>query len=124
VKQYVAGGSFQPFNKGAGAKCYPAGATWQPALVQLASNYHPYIPGTGTVHIADLQFHVTGAVPGNSIVQSLFNPVADGWADSNFVFSLNAVFGSAWIIPEPTTAMLVGVGFLGLVAAARRRRHA
>jgi hypothetical protein len=126
VKQYVAGGSFQPFNAGAGATCDNPGATWQPALTQLA-NYHPYTPyGPGSVYIADLQFHVMG-VPGNTFVQSLFNPLVDGWADNSFAFSLNAVLGAATVhvnvIPEPTTALLVGIGFLGLLAAGRRRRR-
>jgi hypothetical protein len=122
VAQYVAGGSFQPFNKGAGATCDNPGSTWQPALTQLA-NWHPYAPyGPGKLHVADLQFHVTG-MGGNLVVRSFFNPLADGWADNNFTFSLNAVFGSAWIVPEPTTAMLVGLGFIGLLAASNRRRR-
>jgi hypothetical protein len=120
--QYVAGGSFQPFNKGDGATCDTPGTSWQPALVQLA-NYQPYLAGPGVLHIADLQFHVLG-VAGNTIVQSLFNPVADGWGDNNFVFALNATFSDATVhvIPEPTTALLVGIGFIGLLAAGRRRR--
>ncbi|MHC4714794.1 MAG: PEP-CTERM sorting domain-containing protein, partial [Planctomycetota bacterium] len=100
--------------------CDTPGTSWQPALVQLA-NWQPYLAGPGSLHIADLQFHVTGAF-GNNVVQSLMNPVADGWGDNNFVFTLNATFGSATInvIPEPTTAILVGIGFLALVAAGRR----
>jgi hypothetical protein len=78
----------------------------------------------GTVHIANITFHVTGAVGGNTVLQSFFHPLFDGWHDNNSVFSLNAVFGSAMAyVPEPATAILVGVGLISLIATGRRMRR-
>jgi hypothetical protein len=119
--QLVAGGSFEPF-LGSSAVCTVGGGVVGLFDQQEVS---PYLTtGAGTVHIADITFHVTGAVKGNSIVQSFFHPTKGGWGDNNANFSLNAVFGAATVhvIPEPTTAILVGIGFLGLLAAGRRRR--
>ena len=123
VAQYVAGGSFMPFNSGTGSTCDNALPGLQPALTQLVVTYQPYLPGPGSLHVADLVFHVLGA-PGNTVVQALMRPGYDGWAANNFVTSLNATFVNATVhvIPEPTTAILVGVGFIGLLAAGRRRR--
>lgn len=125
--QYVAGGSFQPL-LGAGATCptAPSGPGYQGGLDQQTpiGSGLPYLPGPGSVHIADLQFHVTAMFFGNTVVQSLMNPLPDGWGDNNLAFSLNAVFGTARarLAPEPTTGMLVGTGLLGLLAARRKRR--
>jgi hypothetical protein len=123
--QYVAGGRFEPI-MGSTYPCIAASPGLQPAVGQQAVGppwtNDPYLPGPGKLEIASLQFHVTGLVPGNTIVDSFFNPLADGWADNDLVFSLNGVLGTATVhAPEPTTAILVGCGLLSLVAAGRRR---
>jgi hypothetical protein len=123
VGQYVAGGYFQPaLGKAAFCNTSVAGIVGQMDQ-QAALGYLPYLPGPGAIHVADIVFHVVGG-SGNTVVQSFFDPIFDGWGSNAHVFSLNATFGSATvnIIPEPTTAILVGAGFLGLLAAGRRRR--
>ena len=124
--QLVAGGSFQPAGAPM-ATCPLPYPDEQPSLGQMA-NSPPYLPGPGYLHIADLVFHVTGGVDGNTVVQSFFNPVSDGWTDNNWIFSLNAIHGTATVhvdLPElePNAALLVGCGFLSLLAVGRRRRR-
>ena len=122
--QIVAGGSFAPL-LGGGAACTLGGGI-AGLMDQQGAAGAGYLPtGSGAVHIADITFHVTGAVGGNSVLQSFFDPILGGWLDNASAFSLNAVFGSATVhvIPEPATAILVGAGFLGLLAAGRRGRR-
>ena len=119
--QTVGGGSFAPIP----ASTCAIGGGIVGQMNQFTGAGSGYLPtGPGTIHVADITFHVVG-LPGNTVVQSFFDPILDGWLDINSTFSLNAVFGSATVhvIPEPATAILVGAGFLGLLAAGRRGRR-
>jgi hypothetical protein len=120
-KQTVAGGSFLPL-LGSRSACLAASPGLQPAMDQQAG-WLPYLGTGGTLDIGSLVFHVIGA-GGNTVVSSFFNPAGDGWLDNAYAFSLNATLNDATVhvIPEPTTAILVGLGFMGLLAAGRRRR--
>jgi hypothetical protein len=119
---YVAGGSFAPL-LGPKANCPAPAPGLQPSVDQQAG-YLPYIAGGGTFLAARLVFHVTGAVGGNTVVTTFFNPATDGWGDGSYQFSqiANHAAATVHVIPEPTTVLLVGAGFLGLLAAGRRRR--
>jgi hypothetical protein len=120
-KQTVAGGSFLPL-LGSRSPCLAASPGLQPAMDQQAG-WLPNVGSGGTLDVGSLVFHVLGA-PGNTVVSAFFNPAGDGWLDNGYAFSLNANLGAATVhvIPEPTTAILVGAGFIGLLAAGRRRR--
>jgi hypothetical protein len=77
------------------------------------------------VYIATLVFHVTGAA-GDGIGEIFPQVDANGWALKVGGVNLPAntttpVGGIAVITPEPTTALLVGLGLIGLGVAGRRR---
>jgi hypothetical protein len=119
---WVAGGTFAPIL--GKSTCPTPSPGLQPALDQQAGAL-PYMPGVHTFLAAELVFHVTGLVTGNSVVSTFFRPGSEGWGDGDFMFSDIATHGSATVhvIPEPRTALLVACGFLGLIAAGRRRRQ-
>ena len=87
-------------------------------------------PPAGTYHIGTAVFHVTAnaATDGADIISGLFAGVdfianATGDVSGGLNIKSQTLFGTATVnIPEPGTAALLGVGLLGLVLAARRRR--
>jgi len=82
------------------------------------------VPG-GTVVIGQLLLEILPApdVPGTSlgllIVSYNNNGVTNAGADPNL--TIDPSFTNAQVVPEPTTAALLGLGLLGLAFAGRRR---
>ncbi|UCC62289.1 MAG: PEP-CTERM sorting domain-containing protein, partial [Anaerolineae bacterium] len=112
--------TWQPITGGQ-ADCPTPSAGLQPGMNQEAA-WTPHTVGD-TVQIGTLVFHQALAWRFNHVVTP-FMSINDGWADGNwYPVHFNAVFNDATVmIPEPATAILVGAGFLGLLAAGRRRR--
>jgi hypothetical protein len=75
--------------------------------------------GDGTVHIGSIVFHVNGAAAVSGCVDcTAFGSTGDGITGS----SLGVItFNGLTVVPEPTTASLLGLGLLGLTVAGRRR---
>jgi hypothetical protein len=72
-------------------------------------------------------FHPVGSVTdtGTELLQAIIVPGLDGFLNGNFYRITDETLNSAWLyiaIPEPGTASLLGLGLLGLIVAARRRR--
>lgn len=121
-EQTAGGGTWAPL-VGNDANCPTSSAGLQRGIDQFAASFPD---SAGTLKIGSLTFHVTGMTPGNFSYSFVtpFMSVDDGWIDGNLNLSFNAVFNNATVIvPEPATAMLVGAGFIGLIAAGRRRRR-
>ena len=100
-------------------------------IQSYSGGQNPTVPApAGTYHIGTAVWHVTAnlATDGPDIISGLFAPVdaivngTDGVSGGLNIKS-KTLFGTASVnIPEPGTAALLGVGLLGLVLAARRRR--
>ena len=73
--------------------------------------------------ITTLVFHVADTGDGELTVTPYFNPPADviGDADNNDIASQFALNSVSIHTPEPTTALLFGLGLLGIAYAGRRR---
>jgi len=86
-----------------------------------------FFPGL-TVQIASVKFHVDGT--GANAITGCFNCDPDGASGDNMIgdvallgpdLSGQTTFNGLNIVPEPTTASLLGLGLLGLGVAGRRR---
>lgn len=81
-------------------------------------------PGTFTdVWITTLVFHVVDPGDGQLVVTPYFSPSGDviGDANNQDVAPLFALNSATIYTPEPTTALLFGLGLLGIAYAGRRR---
>ena len=82
--------------------------------------------GSGTgIYIATLVFHIEPGFTGGSVELSLTSggnvlQASGSIVDPNTV-PLSAPIVLTGVVPEPTTAMLIGLGVLGLAVAGRRR---
>ena len=75
--------------------------------------------GTG-IYIATLVFHITPQFAGGTI--TLCITCGGNILNANGANQGNVTLGpDIVLVPEPTTAMLIGIGILGLAAAGRRR---
>jgi hypothetical protein len=77
------------------------------------------------IHIATMVFHVTGA-PGDGVGEIGLLADGNGWTlrvdGVQYPSSSIGTSGSVAVLtPEPTTALLVGLGLIGLGVAGRRR---
>jgi hypothetical protein len=89
---------------------YAGSWAWSSGATQLGGSFT-----IGTVQIT---------VGGGDVVMPDFTGVLDGFVTSSFttVFPNPANVTGITIIPEPTTAALLGLGIVGLVVAGRRNR--
>ena len=90
---------------------------------------NPPLMYAGTYRIGTIIWDTSGTTVGTEAIAAYINDLFDGVdvaIDGNIVPLLSAdiVVGSAvlTIIPEPSTAALLGLGFMGLVLTERRRR--
>jgi hypothetical protein len=74
----------------------------------------------GKLKLGTITFHVNGT--GSDSITPYYRLLVDGWVMNDGSFTSTApVFGAVVnIIPEPTTALLLGMGVLGLGLAGRR----
>jgi hypothetical protein len=70
--------------------------------------------------LATLVFHVAGGGDGDAVIASVFD-FGDGVYDGNYQPIPGVELGSLNLVPEPTTAVLIGVGILGIAYTSRRR---
>jgi len=78
----------------------------------------------GRIKLGSITFHASGA--GTDLITPFFIPTIDGFLEQDFssFTSTTPVFGAVVnIIPEPTTALLLGLGVVGLGLSGRRRRR-
>ncbi len=91
---------------------------------QVGSNTGVPTATTGAEWLVSLVFHVTGVGDGFGDITITLNPVRSG------ILQLGSASGGAQpplavnvgVIPEPTTALLLGIGLLGLWGVGRRER--
>jgi hypothetical protein len=105
------------------------GGTQQPGKQQVNVNYLEnslgFASATGSdIWIAQLVFHVASLGDGSSTIELTLlgngsTVVSVGGAD---ISSTTGISGSYTFVPEPTTALLIGFGLVGLTLAGRRRR--
>jgi hypothetical protein len=77
----------------------------------------------GRIKLGSITFHATGA--GTDLITPFFIKGVDGFLDQDFTTytSTAPVFSAVVnIVPEPTTAILLGLGVLGLGISGRRLR--
>ena len=81
----------------------------------------PPVTQTGTIPVATLTFVATG---NNGTLNLIINGGTTFWRGNDFVphFDFSGTPGSFEVVPEPGTAVLLGVGFAGLATFGRRRR--
>jgi hypothetical protein len=93
--------------------------------IELANNATGTLGGTfGRIKLGSITFHASGA--GTDMITPFFIKGVDGFLDQDFTTytSTAPVFsGVVNIIPEPTTALLLGLGVVGLGLSGRRGRR-
>ena len=96
------------------------------AYESFAALGQAYLP-TGSYAVGTAKFVVVGfGVDGPDVFIGLFTGADDVLNNQNFpIPSSGLVFGNATVnvVPEPTTAALLGLGLVGLVLAGRRSRR-
>jgi hypothetical protein len=92
--------------------------------IEQANDATGTLGGTfGRIKLGTITFHASGA--GTDMITPFFIPSIDGFLDQDFTtFTSTApVFGGiVTIIPEPTTALLLGLGVVGLGLSGKRKR--
>jgi len=112
------------FDPGCASTQESTGAQEGQVLTCEAGTFGTGPPPPTSVAIMELQFFVTANVVDDSfdIELGFFNPGFDGVFD-NAGGSVIPIFGRASVnvIPEPNTALLLGLGFVGLASRLRKR---
>lgn len=109
-----------------GAGFILAGPGFIPAVISastLTTPTHDITAADGTVFIGSVKFHVDAiGLAGDEVTGcyncTIFGPTGDGIFGSG---DLTTTFNGLNLVPEPTTASLLGLGLLGLTVAGRRR---
>jgi hypothetical protein len=95
--------------------------TWKSVAIQVNS-FHDGVVTPGTYDLYYDNALVAAGLPYNGTSGGTFN-FAFGLANGDKYYVDNVELGSGQLVPEPTSACLLGAGVVGLLACTRRKRR-